>query len=223
MINVAIDGPSGAGKSTVSRAVASSLGYIYIDTGAMYRTVAYKAVSNGIDPSDAASVAAMLPYMQLDIKHCADGQHMFADGADVTDKIRTPQISMGASAVAAIPEVRSWLLDTQRAFAAKSNCIMDGRDIGTVVLPDADVKIFLTASPEARARRRYDELTAKGQSVNFDEVLRDMIDRDRADSSRDCAPLAAADDAVTVDTSDIGFDETVRRITDIITNREARA
>lgn len=219
MINVAIDGPSGAGKSTVSRAVAAMLGYIYIDTGAMYRTVAYKAISLGIEPSDAKSVAAMLQNTVIDIKHCDDGQHMFVDGTDVTDKIRTPQISMGASAVAAIPEVRAWLLETQRSFAAKSNCIMDGRDIGTVVLPNAQVKIFLTASPEARARRRYDELEAKGETVDFDEVLDDMIKRDKADSSRDCAPLAAADDAVIVDSGDIDFDETVRRIAQIIINR----
>lgn len=217
MINIAIDGPSGAGKSTVSKAVASTLGYIYIDTGAMYRTLAYKAINLGINISSRTDkIEKMLEDTVVDIRHASDGQHMYVDGNDVTAYIRTPEISMGASAISAIPFVRSWLLDMQRSFARNNNCIMDGRDIGTVVLPDADVKIFLTASPEARAKRRYDELTEKGQSVDFENVLADMIKRDADDSNRACAPLAAADDAVYLDSGDITFDETVEKILDII-------
>lgn len=220
MINIAIDGPSGAGKSTVSKAVAKALGYIYIDTGAMYRTLAYKAVSMGIDISSQVSdVEKMLADTVLDIRHAEDGQHMFADGADVTSYIRTPEVSMGASAISAIPFVRSWLLDMQRSFARENNCIMDGRDIGTVVLPDADVKIFLTASPEARAKRRFDELTEKGEAVTFDRVLADMIKRDEDDSTRACAPLAAAEDAIYLDSGDITFEQTVNKIIEIINSR----
>ena len=217
MINVAIDGPSGAGKSTVSKAVAKTLGYIYIDTGAMYRTLAYKAIKNNICISpDNSELEKMLSETNLDIRHCEDGQHMFADGEDVTAYIRTPEISMGASKISAIPFVRSGLLDMQRSFAKSNNCIMDGRDIGTVVLPDAEVKIFLTASPEARAKRRFDELVQKGEDVSFEQVLADMIKRDEDDSNRACAPLAAAEDAVIVDSGDITFEQTVERILEII-------
>lgn len=220
MINIAIDGPSGAGKSTVSKTVAKTLGYIYIDTGAMYRTLAYKALSLGIDiSSEPDKVEAMLDNTVLDIRHTEDGQHMFADGEDVTAFIRTPEVSMGASAISAIPFVRSWLLEMQRSFARENNCIMDGRDIGTVVLPDAGVKIFLTASPEARAKRRFDELVEKGEDVTFDKVLADMIKRDEDDSTRACAPLAAADDAVYLDSGDITFEQTVERIIEIINSR----
>lgn len=220
MINIAIDGPSGAGKSTVSKAVAKRFGYIYIDTGAMYRTLAYKAISLGIDiSSQTDKIEKMLADTVVDIRHAEDGQHMYADGNDVTGFIRTPEVSMGASAISAIPFVRSWLLDMQRSFARENNCIMDGRDIGTVVLPDAQVKIFLTASSEARAKRRYDELLEKGQNVTFDNVLADMIKRDEDDTNRACAPLAAADDAVIVDSGDITFDETVDKIADIINKK----
>lgn len=219
MISVAIDGPSGAGKSTVSKALSKKIGFIYIDTGAMYRTLAYKAISNNIDISDVDSVKLMLSDTKLDIRHYEDGQHMFADGVDVTAFIRTPQVSMGASAISAIPFVRQWLLDTQRNFALSNNCIMDGRDIGTVVLPDASVKIFLTASDESRAKRRYKELVEKGENVTFEEVLSDMQLRDKNDSSRECAPLVAADDAVLVDTSELTFDETVKKIQKIITDK----
>ena len=223
MINIAIDGPSGAGKSTVSKAVAKILGYIYIDTGAMYRTLAYKAISCGIDISSQHSeVEKMLASTTLDIRHSEDGQHMFVDGNDVTAYIRTPEVSMGASAISAIPFVRSWLLDMQRSFARENNCIMDGRDIGTVVLPDADVKVFLTASSEARAKRRFDELVEKGQTVTFQKVLEDMIKRDEDDTNRACAPLAAAEDAVYLDSGDITFDETVEKILDIIRERAGK-
>lgn len=220
MINIAIDGPSGAGKSTVSKAVASTLGYIYIDTGAMYRTLAYKAINLGISISKQADkVENMLKNTTLDIRHAPDGQHMYLDGEDVTAFIRTSEVSMGASAISAIPFVRSWLLDMQRSFARENNCIMDGRDIGTVVLPHSDVKIFLTASPEARAKRRYAELVEKGQDVNFQKVLEDMIKRDEDDTNRACAPLAAAQDAVYLDSQDLTFEETVEKILDIIQKR----
>ena len=223
MINIAIDGPSGAGKSTVSRAVAKMLGYIYIDTGAMYRTLAYKALKLGIDiSSETDRVDAMLSDTVLDIRHAEDGQHMFADGEDVTAFIRTPAVSMGASAISAIPAVRSWLLEMQRSFARENNCIMDGRDIGTVVLPDAGVKIFLTASSEARSKRRFDELKEKGEDVTFEAVLSDMIKRDEDDTNRACAPLAAAEDAVIVDSGDITFEQTVDKIIEIINNKVGR-
>ena len=220
MINIAIDGPSGAGKSTVSKAVAKTLGYIYIDTGAMYRTLAYKAINLGIDiSSEPDRAVAMLDNTTLDIRHAEDGQHMFVDGEDVTAHIRTPKVSMGASAISAIPHVRTRLLDMQRSFALSNNCIMDGRDIGTVVLPDAKVKIFLTASIEARAKRRYDELIQKGEDTTFADVLADMTKRDADDTNRACAPLAAAPDAVIVDSGDISFEQTVDKIIDIIKNK----
>ncbi len=217
MISIAIDGPSGAGKSSISKQVAQKNGYIYIDTGAMYRTLAYKALSLEIDiANDADKIAKMLDDTVVTIKHCDDGQHMFLDGKDVTCFIRTPEVSMGASNIAKIPFVRSWLLELQRNFAKENNCIMDGRDIGTVVLPNADVKIFLTASVEARAKRRYAELREKGTSVTFEEVIADMQKRDENDSSRACAPLAKAEDAVVVDTSELDFDESVKAIERVI-------
>ena len=217
MINVAIDGPSGAGKSSISKTVAKELGYIYIDTGAMYRTLAYKALKLGIDINSAPQdVEKMLFDTSVDIRHCEDGQHMFADGEDVTAYIRTPEVSMGASDIAKIPFVRQWLLELQRDFARSNDCIMDGRDIGTVVLPDAKVKIFLTASPEARAERRLAELREKGSDLSFEQVLEDMKKRDANDASRSCAPLKQADDAVLVDTSNLDFAQSVEAVTDVI-------
>lgn len=217
MINVAIDGPSGAGKSSISKTVARELGYIYIDTGAMYRTLAYKALRLGIDINgDVHGVENMLSDTVVDIRHCDDGQHMFADGEDVTAYIRNPEVSMGASDIAKIPFVRQWLLELQRNFARSNNCIMDGRDIGTVVLPDAKVKIFLTASPEARAERRLAELREKGSDITFEQVLEDMKKRDANDSSRSCAPLKQAEDAVLVDTSNLDFAQSVAAVTDVI-------
>lgn len=216
MINIAIDGPSGAGKSTVARAVSASLGYIYIDTGAMYRSLAYKAVSLGIDiSSDTDAVVNMLGSTELRIVYEDGVQHMLVDGEDISERIRTPQISLASSAVAAIPEVRSWLLELQRSMARENNCIMDGRDIGTSVLPDAEVKIFLTASAEARAKRRCDELVAKGEDVSYDDVLKDIVKRDENDSNRKCSPLKKADGAILVDTSDMSFDEVVSAIKNI--------
>lgn len=220
MINVAIDGPSGAGKSTIARRIASDLGYVYIDTGAMYRTLAYKAISMGTDIKQSPDeVIAILPETNISIAYQDGLQRMILDGKDVTDFIRTPEVSMGASAVSAIPEVRSWLLDYQRNLAKENNCLMDGRDIGTVVLPFANVKIFLTASSEARAKRRYDELVEKGENVTFQEVLNDMIKRDSDDSSRACAPLKQADDAILVDTSNLSFEESVQKIKSIISDK----
>ncbi len=220
MIKVAIDGPSGAGKSTVAKKIALDLGYVYIDTGAMYRTLAYKAISKNINIKEQkADVIKMLGDTQIDLCYKDGLQRMISDGVDVTDYIRTPEVSMGASAISAIPEVRQWLLDYQRELANKNNCIMDGRDIGTVVLPDADVKIFLTASSEERAKRRYNELIVKGQTVSYDDVLADMIKRDEADSKRACAPLKKADDAYLVDNGPLSFEETVDVIKEIISDK----
>ena len=220
MINVAIDGPSGAGKSTIARRIASDLGYVYIDTGAMYRTLAYKAITMGIDIKNSPEeVVAKLPETNISIAYQDGLQRMILDGNDVTDFIRTPEVSMGASAVSAISDVRSWLLDYQRNLAKENNCLMDGRDIGTVVLPFANVKIFLTASSEARAKRRFDELVEKGEKVTFQEVLNDMLKRDSDDSSRACAPLKQAEDAVLVDTSNLSFEESVQKIKNIISDK----
>lgn len=220
MINVAIDGPAGAGKSTVAKRIAHDMGYMYIDTGAMYRTLAHKALSLGIDiKNQPEKVCAMLGDTTMDIVYSGGMQRMIADGIDVTDSIRTPVVSMGASAISAIPYVREWLLNLQRELAENNNCLMDGRDIGTVVLPDANIKIFLTASCEARAKRRFDELADKGENVTYEEVLSDIIERDRNDSTRACAPLKKADDAVLVDTSSIGLDDTVDAIKKIIADK----
>ena len=201
-IQIAIDGPSGAGKSTVARALAARLGMVYVDTGALYRTVGYAVRRKGIDPKDAAAVAALLPEVRLDLRYGADGrQEVFLNGEGMGDRIRTPEMSMYASAVSAIPAVRAFLLDTQREIAQKTAVIMDGRDIGTVILPRADVKIFLTASDECRAKRRWEELRQKGMETGYEEVLADMRQRDRQDREREIAPAVAAPDAVVFDNS----------------------
>lgn len=201
-IQIAIDGPSGAGKSTVARALAARLGIVYVDTGALYRTVGYAVRQKGIDPKDAAAVAAMLPDVRLDLRYGADGrQEVFLNGEGMGDRIRTPEMSMYASAVSAIPAVRAFLLDTQREIARRSSVIMDGRDIGTVILPQADVKIFLTASDECRAKRRWEELRQKGMETDYEEVLADMRQRDRQDREREIAPAVAAPDATVFDNS----------------------
>jgi len=221
MINVAIDGPSGAGKSTISRTVAKQLGYIYIDTGAMYRSLAYKALSCDIAiKSDPEAVEKMLESTSLDIVYKDGEQRMMLDGNDITDFIRTPAVSLGASDISALPAVRQWLMDLQRNLAASNNCLMDGRDIGTSVLPDANVKIFLTASAEVRAKRRYDELLARGETVTYEEVLNDMIIRDKNDSTRECSPLKKADDAKVVDTSELDFEQSVAAIKAIIAEKD---
>lgn len=205
--SIAIDGPAGAGKSTIARALAKELGYYYVDTGAIYRTVAYFLDLLGISPKDADGVHRYIDELTIEIQYDEEGkQHMLMNGMDVTGEIRTPDISQKASLVSAHPEVREMLLDMQRDVARKHNVIMDGRDIGTVVLPKATVKIFLTASAEVRAKRRTDELLAKGQKVNFEQVLKDIQQRDHQDSTRAVAPLKQAADAVLLDTSDMGID-----------------
>lgn len=216
MINVAIDGPAGAGKSSISRKVAGQLGYIYVDTGALYRTVAVKVLECGLTANEKAEVVNLLDTTKVGIEFKDGEQCMVLDGNDVTDKIRTPEVSMLASAVSAIPEVRSYLLDTQRRLAHENNVIMDGRDIGTVVLPDANVKIFLTATPEDRAQRRYDELILKGLDVNYDDVLSDIKKRDYNDSHRAVAPLKPAPDSIYADTTGNTFEESVTLIKSII-------
>ena len=188
--SVAVDGPSGAGKSTLSKAVAKELGIVYVDTGAIYRSIGYYIYKNGMDPKDAAAVVAVLPQIRVDMRYSDDGlQHMLLNGEDVTEQIRLPEISMYASAVSAIPEVRTFLLEMQRDMARRSSVIMDGRDIGTVVLPHADVKIFLQADVEVRARRREKELLERGTPRPFDQVLAEMKERDYNDTHRAAAPL----------------------------------
>lgn len=216
-ISIAIDGPSGAGKSTLARKAAAALGYLYVDTGAIYRTVALSAVRRGIDPSDAARLIPILPELDIRLEYAEDGlQHMYLNGEDVSEAIRMHEISQHASTVSAIPEVRAFLLDLQRDLARKHNVIMDGRDIGTVVLPDAQVKIFLTASPESRARRRHLELQQRGQNTEFDTVLRDIIKRDEQDTNRPIAPLRQAEDAVLVDTTYLNLEQSFQAILDAI-------
>lgn len=215
--SVAIDGPSGAGKSTLSRKVAERFGIMYVDTGAIYRTVGLAVQRRGIAAEETAAVIALLPELEIDLRHDAEGlQRMYLWGEDVSDAIRTPEISQYASKVSAIPEVRAFLLEQQRSLARRYCVIMDGRDIGTVVLPDAAVKIFLTASPEARAMRRWKELQAKGEKQSFEEVLADLIERDERDSNRAAAPLRPAEDAVYLDTSDCSFEESLERLCAVI-------
>ena len=200
--SIAIDGPSGAGKSTLAKMIAERLGFLYVDTGAIYRTVGLWISKNGADPHNAPAVIGLLGAIQIELNYGADGlQHMYLNGEDVTQDIRQHSISAYASAVSAIPQVRAFLLDMQRALARTQNVVMDGRDIGTVVLPDADVKVFLTADPEDRARRRYEELLTRGQQAEYDTVLKDLEERDRNDSTRASAPLRQAEDAILVDTT----------------------
>ena len=218
-INVAIDGPSGAGKSTISKEVSKKLGFIYVDTGALYRSIALYVYNNKIDPDDVVAVSKSLSDISIRFDYIESEQHVFLNDADVSSDIRVHAISEYASKVSAIKEVRDYLLFMQRDIASKNNIIMDGRDIGTVVLPDATLKIFLTASAEVRAKRRFDELCQKGQTVEFDTVLNDIIERDKRDMERAVAPLKKADDAVLVDTSDCSFDESVEIICDLIKER----
>ncbi len=218
-INVAIDGPAGAGKSTLARAAAKELGFIYVDTGALYRSVAYYAIKNNTDPHDSENVVPLLKNIRPELKYIGGEQHVFLNGKDVSGFIRTPEVSMGASAVSAIPAVRAFLFDLQKNIAAENNIIMDGRDIGTVVLPNADVKIYLTASAEVRADRRYKELAEKGMSPVYDEVLEDIKQRDYNDMHRDIAPLKQADDAVLLDTSSDSPERALERLIGIIKNK----
>ena len=219
-ISIAIDGPSGAGKSTIARRIAGEFGFIYVDTGAIYRTVGLAVALRDLSPKDRVAVISLLPEISVKLAYGEDGlQHMYLDGEDVSSRIRTPQISMYASDVSAIPEVRAYLMETQRSLARENDVVMDGRDIGTVVLPDAGLKIFLTASSEARARRRFDELIGKGQKVTYEDVLRDLLQRDENDISRDAAPLRAAEDAVLLDTTDLDFEQSCRAVADLIRER----
>lgn len=217
MINVAIDGPSAAGKSQISRLVAKEMNYVYIDTGAMFRSLGLKALENNIDiKNDTESVCGMLSETTLDIRRENGEQKMILDGRDVTELIRTPEVSVAASDIAVIPSVRDWILVIERSLASKYDCVMDGRDIGTSVLPDADVKIFLTASAEKRAERRFAELKQKGIDTDYASVLKDMIYRDEQDANRKVSPLKKADDAIVADTTDLTFDESVSRVLSIV-------
>lgn len=218
-IAVAIDGPVGAGKSSIARTAAQRLGFIYCDTGALYRSVGLFCVRNGADLKNADEIAAQLDKIDPEIRLVEGTQHIFLNGEDVSEEIRLPEISMAASAVSAVPAVRAALLDLQRNTAANCSVIMDGRDIGTVVLPNADVKIFLTASAEIRAKRRFDELVAKGQDVRFEDVLDDLNKRDYADMHRETAPLKQAEDAVLADTSQLDFEQSVELVCKIITEK----
>ena len=217
LISVAIDGPAGAGKSTIARRVAAELGYLYVDTGAIYRTVGYHMSLMGIGPKDVDGIRRCIDDVNIEIRYGDDGlQHMILNGADVTDQIRTPEMSILASGVAAQSCVRDYLLEMQRSLAAAHNVVMDGRDIGTVVLPDAPVKIYLTASEGVRADRRYQELIAKGQDVRYEDVYTDIVKRDQQDMNRPIAPLRCADDAVVVDSSNLSVDQVVAEIKAII-------
>ena len=219
MISVAIDGPAGAGKSTIAKTASKNLGYIYIDTGALYRSIGYFVVSNGGDIDNADSVVSFLPKISAEIKFIDETQHVFINGEDVSDKIRTEEVSKAASKVSAIPKVREFLLELQRGFAKKYNVVMDGRDIGTVVLPDAQVKIFLTASAQERAKRRYKEQVERGLDVNFDDILADIKERDYRDEHREIAPLKPAKDSILVDTSNMNIEQSVKAVIDTVKSK----
>ena len=217
--SVAIDGPAGAGKSTIAKAAAQKLNFVYVDTGAIYRTVGLAAKRSGYAADDRASVVAMLPSLVIDMRYVDGVQRMFLNDEDVSEAIRTPEASHYASNVAAMPEVRTYLMDMQRNMAARYNVLMDGRDIGTVVLPNANLKIFLTASAEERARRRYVQLQEKGTEQLYEEVLAEIIARDKRDSERETAPLKQAEDAIYLDTSDLTQEESIRAVVDLIEAR----
>ncbi len=216
IINIAIDGPGGAGKSTISKAVAKKLDILYVDTGSLYRTIGLFVKLKNVDPKDEKAVTAILPEISIEVKYENGAQVNYLNGVNHGDAIRTPEMSMYASAVSAIPSVRAFLLETQKQIAKVNSVIMDGRDIGTVILPNADVKIFLTASAECRAMRRYKELCERGQNVLYEDVLREMNERDTQDSSRAIAPAKPAEDAILLDTTSLDFDGSVNAILDII-------
>ena len=219
MINIAIDGPAGAGKSTIAKTVSKELGYIYVDTGALYRTVGLNALRKGVDTKDAAGVTATLDGLKVSLRFVNNEQRVFLGEEDVSEAIRQNEVSMAASNVSAIPRVREFLFDLQRDIAKNNNCIMDGRDIGTVVLPDAQIKLFLTASAEARADRRYKELVEKGQTVDYDVILKEIKERDYQDSHREIAPLKQADDAILVDSTEMDLPATINYMLNIIKER----
>lgn len=219
MVSVAIDGPAGAGKSTLARRLAAELGYIYVDTGAMFRTIGLYALRAGKDPKDNEAVNALLPEISLKFAFIEGEQHIYLNGEDVSTAIRTEEVGMAASAVGANPEVRAFLLEMQRDMAKTQDVLMDGRDIGTVVLPDATVKIFLTASPEARATRRWKEYQQKGVEVSYEEVLADVRQRDYQDTHRAAAPLRQADDAQLLDTSEMNFEQSLETMKKMIVEK----
>ena len=219
MVSVAIDGPAGAGKSTLARRLAAELGYIYVDTGAMFRTIGLYALRAGKDPKDNEAVNALLPEISLKFAFIGGEQHIYLNGEDVSTAIRTEEVGMAASAVGANPEVRAFLLGMQRDMAKTQDVLMDGRDIGTVVLPDATVKIFLTASPEARATRRWKEYQQKGVEVSYEEVLADVRKRDYQDTHRAAAPLRQADDAQLLDTSEMNFEQSLEAMKKMIVEK----
>ena len=219
MVSVAIDGPAGAGKSTLARRLAAELGYIYVDTGAMYRAIGLYALRAGKDPKDNEAVNALLPEIELRFAFIDGEQHIYLKNEDVSTAIRTEQVGMAASAVGANPAVRAFLLELQREMAKKQDVLMDGRDIGTVVLPDATVKIFLTATPEARATRRWKEYRQKGTEVSYEKVLEDVKQRDDQDIHRAAAPLRQAADAVLLDTSEMDFEQSLAAMKKIIADK----
>lgn len=218
-INIALDGPSGAGKSTIAKAAAAKLHYVYVDTGAMYRSIACYMVTNGVDTADKETMISKLTDIDIKLEYKDGAQHVILNGEDVSDKIRTPEISMAASAVSAVPEVRTFLLDLQKNMAKENDIIMDGRDIGTVILPNADVKIYLTASAEARADRRFKELQEKGDSSTYEQVLEDIKQRDYNDMHRDVAPLKKADDAIEVDTTELDLESSINAVCKVIEDK----
>ncbi len=222
LIRVAIDGPSGAGKSSLAKGVAARMGFTYVDTGAIYRTVGLAAQKRGVSSKDAAAVKALLPELEIEIKHINGVQCMFLWGENVSEEIRTPTSSIYASDVSAMPAVRAYLLEMQRDIARHSNVVMDGRDIGTVVMPDAELKIFLTATIEERARRRYNELKEKGDASSFDDVLADLAYRDKQDTERETAPLRPADDAVLIDNSGMTLQEGIDKLCGLIEERRRK-
>lgn len=218
--SIAIDGPSGAGKSTLAKALARELGYLYVDTGAIYRTVGLQACRTGTNPEEEAAVAALLPGLDIGMQYESDGvQHMYLNGEDVTDAIRQHEISRYTSCVSALPAVRAFLLERQRAMAQAHDVVMDGRDIGTVVLPKAGVKIFLTAAPEARARRRWLELNQRGEEADYDRILQDVLERDERDTHRATAPLRQAEDAVLADTTELDLEQSLALLMHIVKER----
>ena len=219
MFSVAIDGPAGAGKSSIAKVIAKHLNFIYVDTGALYRAVGLYALKNNISPSDSSTIINNLNNIKLDLTFKNNEQKVIMNGEDVSLSIRTPEASMASSKVSAIPEVRKFLFDLQRDIAKNSNIIMDGRDIGTVVLPNASIKIFLTASDKQRALRRLKELKQNGIYSDFESVLKDIIERDYNDSNRDIAPLKIADDAIIVDTTELDFEQSINKIETIIKER----
>ena len=217
--NIAIDGPAGAGKSTIARAVASKLGFIYVDTGALYRSIGLYCLNNNIETTDKTEIERILPEISVQLKYLDGVQRVILNENDVSDEIRKPECSMAASNVSAIPVVREFLFELQRKMARENDVIMDGRDIGTVILPDAEVKIFLTASPEERANRRFKELVEKGNNPDYDELLKEINQRDYNDMHRETAPLKQAEDAVLFDTTTLGKDEVVDELLKIISEK----